>query len=208
MSTIFAQLPDDIQTALATNAGIVLKEFDPNMEMSVLETARQTIKQNILFATTGGVNTSCAYTYKDLGEDIDNCPKDAKEMLEVEKIECKLGGTGVTITPESAVSLFGAADKSGSEVVKIDPRRDVKLTDFKSLWYVCPYGTDHGFVAVKLENALSVGGFSSQSTKKDKTQFTFDYKGFSSLANPEKVPFEYYIKAKSSVPAVMTSPKV
>ena len=196
MAQKFVQIPAKIQQSLATNAGIVLKEFNPN---AVGEATQ--IQQNILFATTGGVNPTCVAELQDDGEDIDNCPKNAKEMQRVISWECKLAGTALTVTTDSALSLFGIADKSGSEVIKIDPRKQIKPTDFKALWYVCPYGTDGGFVAIKLDNALSTGGFSMQSADNGKGQFAFEYTGYSSIEAPEKIPFEFYLKEKDSLPA-------
>lgn len=199
MSEVLMQLPQDMQEALATNVGVMLKTFDPNTPL-----VADTIRQNILFATSGGVNATCTATKKDFGEDVDNCPKNTKELLRIESYECKMSGTALTVTKDSALSLFGNADASGgteSNPVVIKPRIEVKLEDFKTMWYVCPYGTKGGFVAVKLDNALSTGGFSMQTADKEKGKFAFDYTGFSSIDNPEIVPFEYYLKASAGAPA-------
>lgn len=205
MSKIFAQLPENMQKALATNAGLILKEFDPNASSITAET----IRPNILFATTGGVSTTCAMTPKDFGEDVDNCPKNTKELMQVESYECKMSGTALTITKESATSLFGVADvKTTSGVDEISPRMTPKNEDFKTLWYVCPYGVEGGFVAIKLDNALSTGGFSMQSTDKEKAQFAFEYTGYSSIDTPDVVPFKFYIKATGTAMMAEVKAKV
>lgn len=186
----FAQLPANMQEALATNAGIILSAFDP----ANVGTAEE-IRANILYATTGGVSTTCVATYKDFGEDVDNCPKNTKELLQVDYWECKMSGTALTVTGDNVTGLFGAADKGGSDVIEVTPRHNVKPEDFKTLWYVCPYGTQGGFVAVKLYNALNTGGFSMQSTDDGKGNFAFDYTGYTSIDNPHEVPFKFYLKA-------------
>ena len=200
---VYAQLPDALQDCLATSAGIVLSDFDPNGSHEA-----ETIKSSILFATSGGVNTSCVFTYKDNGEDVDNCPKNTKELLEVESVECTMSGTAVTLTDSSALSLLGAADKSGSDVIELAPRMDLKSEDFKALWYVCPYGKKGGFAAVKLDNALSTGGFAMQSEDNAKGKFAFSYKGYSSLTAPEAVPFRFYLRKAASLPAMEVLPEV
>ena len=197
MSTLFAQLPENIRETLATNAGIMLSDFDPAAPGTA-----ESIRSKILFATTGGVNPVCAATMKDFGSDIDNCPKNTMELAEIESWECSIGGSALTVTADTAVSLFGAADKKtdtkDSKLTVVQPRMTLKPEDFKTLWYVCPYGTSEGFVAIKLENAISTGGFSMQSTDKEKGKFTFTYKGFSSASEPAKVPFTFYVKQGSA----------
>lgn len=69
----YAQLPLDMEKAITTNAGIILSDFSP--ESPGEDSA---IREKILYATTGGVSVSCVATYKDWGEDIDNCPKNVK----------------------------------------------------------------------------------------------------------------------------------
>lgn len=196
----FSQLPKDVQNALSANAGIVLKQFNP------AEVGEDTaIQQNIMFATSGGVSTSCVFTYKDFGADIDNCPKNSKEMLQVESVECTMSGTAVTITSEAAVSLLGQADKqTSSSLDTVTPRMNIQDKDFQSLWYVCPYGTKNGFIAVELKNALSTGGLSIQSTDLEKGKFAFSYKGYTSLAKPKEVPFTFYVKADNALPSSLS----
>ena len=191
VETIYAQLPADFQNAISTTAGVVLSDFDPSGSNTA-----EAIQTSVLFATSGGVNVSCKYTFKDYGSDIDNCPKNTKELLDVESVECMLSGTGVTITSEAAKSMLGLADKSTEiSLDTVTPRINVKTSDFADLWYVCPYGTQGGFVAIKLSNALSDGGLSMQSTDLEKGKFAFSYKGYSSINAPTVVPFTFYLKA-------------
>ncbi|NCC84026.1 MAG: hypothetical protein EOM03_07855 [Clostridia bacterium] len=191
----FYDLPTDFVEKLATNAGIMLTDFTP---------ATGAYSQaDILFATTGGVNASIVPTYKDYGEDVDNCPKNTKEMKQLESVECKFSGTAVTMNTAAAKSLMGAADIGTVDTTKITPRATLSTGDFASLWYVCPYSdktgdTNGGFIAMKLIDALSSSGFAMQSTDKEKGQYAFEYMGHTSISTPETLPFEVYVKAGTS----------
>jgi hypothetical protein len=75
--------------------------------------------------------------------------------------------TAITVTTAVAKSLIGAADIGTVDTTKITPRSTLATGDFDDLWYVCPYSdktgdTNGGYLAVKLINALSTGGFSMQ----------------------------------------------
>ena len=208
VKTVFAQLPEEMQKTLTTSAGIVLNNFDPNMELGTAETAKATLRKALMFATSGGVNVTLSFEVVDGGEDVDNAPKNTKELAEYKSAEVKMSGTALTLTADTAISFMGAADKSGSEVVTIKPRLDLKLTDFKAIWYVCPYGTDGGFIAIKIDNALSTGGFNFQSEDDAKGKFSFEYTGFASIDAPDKVPFEFYMKASAVMPAKQVQAEV
>ena len=191
----FYDLPVDFVEKLATNAGIMLTDFTP--ATGAYSTA------DILFATTGGITATIVPTYKDYGEDVDNCPKNSKEMKVLDSVECKFAGTALTITTATVKSLIGAADIGTVDTTKITPRYSLESGDFDDLWYVCPYSdktgaTNGGYLAVKLANALSMGGFSLKSTDKEKGQFAFEYMGHSSIATPEVLPFEVYVKEGTS----------
>lgn len=87
------------------NAGVLLSDFNP---------ASPTVaRSNIIGATTGGVQFSATPSFIDFGEDIDNCPKNMKELKKLDEWEVTLGGTFVTVTGELAGRLVGAADVTG-----------------------------------------------------------------------------------------------
>lgn len=191
----FYDLPVDFVEKLTTNAGILLTDFTP--ATGAYSAA------DIFAATTGGINASIVPTYKDYGEDVDNCPKNSKEMKQLDFVECKLSGTALTITTATVKSLIGAADVGTVDTTKITPRAALAAGDFDDLWYVCPYSdktgaTGGGYLAIKLINALSTGGFTIQSTDKEKGQFEFEYMGHSSIYTPEELPFEVYVKEGTS----------
>lgn len=185
----FTQIPTDTFKTIQLNAGILMTTFDP-------ETAAVS-SDNMLGATSGGVNFKATPTYSDFGEDIDNCPKNTKELKKIESWEITLGGTMVTIKADLVKSLIAAADVSGT---KITPRTDLLDTDFSDLWWVGDYsdvntGDSAGFVAIHLINALSTNGFQIQSSDKAKGQFAFTYTAHFSIESQDVVPCEIYVQA-------------
>ena len=193
----FTRIPDDTFKNLQLNAGILLSSFSP---------ADGTISAaSILGATSGGVSFTATPTYSDFGEDIDNCPKNMKELKRLESWEVKMSGTFTGVTSDLANILTGAADKSDeSGVSKVTPRNDLSQDDFADVWWVGDYsavndddeggGAKAGFIAVHVLNSLSTGGFQIQSTDDAKGKFAFEFTGHYSMADQDKVPFEIYVK--------------
>jgi hypothetical protein len=71
------------------------------------------------------------------------------------------------------------------------PRRDLKQSDFKDVWWVGDKANG-GAYAIKLKNALSTGGLSIQSTKNGKGTNAMTLTGHFSLDNQDDVPMEIY----------------
>lgn len=188
----YTKIPANAFKQIQINAGILLKSFTP---------ATGTIEENAqIGATTGGINFTATPSYTDFGGDIDNCPKNMKELKRLESWEVKATGTLVTLDTAAAKSLIGAADIDGTDATKVTPRNDLADADFADLWFVGDYSdktgaTKGGFVAVHLMNALSTGGFQIQTSDKAKGQFAFEYTAHYSMAEQDTVPFEVYIKA-------------
>jgi hypothetical protein len=184
---------------LQLNAGILVTEFDP--------ATGELIASNIVGATSGGVSFEATPSFSDFGEDIDNCPKNTKELKKLDSWEAKMSGSFVTMDTKAAVSVIGTAAVASGDSTKVVPRNSVDAEDFKDIWWVGDYsdinedGTSAGkagFIAIKLINALSTGGFKIQSGDKAKGTFGFEYTGHYSLKNIDIVPFEIYIKAGSA----------
>nr|DAG29264.1 MAG TPA: major tail protein [Caudoviricetes sp.] len=188
----YTKIPANTFKQIQINAGILLKSFTP---------ATGTIEADAqIGATTGGINFTATPSYTDFGDDIDNCPKNMKELKRLESWEVKATGTLVTLDTAAAKSLIGAADIDGTDTTKVTPRNDLADADFADLWFVGDYSdktgaTKGGFVAVHLMNALSTGGFQIQTSDKAKGQFAFEYTAHYSMAEQDTVPFEVYIKA-------------
>lgn len=184
----YTQIPTDTFSTLQMNAGIVLADFDVT-DGSFEET-------DLIGATSGGVNVTATPEFSDFGEDVDNCPKNMLELKHLDSWEIKVSGTLVTLKAETAKKLLGAADIAGN---KITPRVDLVKTDFTDLWWVGDYsdvntGTNAGFIAVHVMNALCTGGFQLQSGDKSKTQFAFEFTGHVSIDAQDVVPIEIYVK--------------
>lgn len=185
----YTKIPETTFQNLQLNAGVLLSDFNP---------ADATVaNENIIGATTGGVNFTAVPAFSDYGEDIDNCPKNMLELKKLDSWDINMSGTFVTVDADSAKNLVGAADASGN---KITPRNDVLKTDFVDLWWVGDYSdengeTNGGFVAIHMMNTLSTGGFAIQSNDNGKGNFAFTYTAHYSMDAQEIVPFEVYVKA-------------
>lgn len=181
---MFTVIPQSTFDDLQTDAGVLLKTFNPATPAAPADSA-------IVCATTGGIQVSCVPTYSDYGEDIDNVPNNMKELKHLDGWECTLSTTCLGTSPELIKLSLGAADIDGTNTSKIIPRRDLEQTDFADLWWVGDKA-DGGFVAVKILNALSTGGFSLQTTKNGKGQISLEITGHVSIDAQSVMPMEFY----------------
>lgn len=190
----FTQIPANTFQSIQMNAGIFVDTFNPaTMEIGT-----------ILGATSGGNKFSDTPSYKDLGEDIDNCPKNTKELKMLESREVKSSGTFVMVTPAIAKMLAAAADIDSLDSTHIVPRNDLKPEDFNDFWWIGDYsdvndGSNAGFLAIHMKNVLSTGGFQLQSADKDKGKFDYEFTCHYSMSAPETVPYDMYIKQGAGV---------
>ena len=188
----FTKIPADTFKMLQLNAGVLATDFTP---------ASGTFdKDDQIGATSGGITFTATPTYSDFGEDIDNCPKNTKELKRLDEWEVTMSGTFVAADTAIAKMLIGAADIGTSDTTKVTPRNDLADADFSDIWFIGDYSdkngeTNGGFIAIKLINALSTGGFQLQTSDKSKGQFAFTFTGHYSINAQDTVPFEVYIKA-------------
>jgi len=190
----YTKIPADTFKQIQLNAGILVDAFDPATEEI----------GNIIGATTGGINFTATPAYSDYGEDIDNCPKNTKELKKQDDIDAKMSGTFVTVSAGLVKRLVAAGDVDANDARHIIPRKDLVDSDFQTIWWIGDYsdvndGSNAGFLAIKLMNALSTGGFQIQSTDKGKGQFAFEFTGHFSMAEQDKVPYEIYVKGSGDV---------
>lgn len=195
----FTQIPTDTFKKLQLGAGILATGFNP--------ATGELTASNIIGATSGGVSFEATPSFSDFGEDIDNCPKNTKELKKLDSWEAKMSGSFVTMDTNAAVSVIGTAAVASDDSTKVVPRNSVDTEDFKDIWWVGDYSDVNedgsstgkaGFIAIKLINALSTGGFKIQSGDKAKGTFEFEYTGHYSIEDADVVPFELYIKAGSA----------
>ena len=180
----FTKIPESTFNELQLNAGILLNDFDPETGTFA--------DSDIITATTGGIKIDVKPTYQDFGDDIDNCPKNTMELKKkTDADEVTVSSTSLCITEGLLMLQLGAADKDANTGA-IKPRKDLKISDFKSLWWVGDL-SNGGFVAVKIMNALSTDGFSLQTTDKGKGNIPFTLTGHVSINAQDVVPVEFYI---------------
>ena len=141
----FTQIPANTFKELQLNAGILTSNFAPTTG---------TVESNMMLgATSGGISFTATPTYTDLGDDIDNCPKNMMELKKLESWEVKMSGTFLTVNTAQAKSLMAAADIGSSDTTKITPRNDVAIKDFDDIWWIGDYSdkngaTNGGYIAI------------------------------------------------------------
>ena len=202
----FSQIPSDTFKHLAINGGIIAKAFNP--------ATGALAKTDILGAMTdAGVNVNVAMTYIDFAEGIANADRHTKELMKPDERTVTASGAFVTQNAELAKRLMGAADITTLEngVTKITPRDYLDIDeDFFDMWVLGDYsdknvGNGAGFIACKLLDCLSTGGFQLQSAQRDKWTFAFEFTAHYSLDAQETPPFELYLKEGTTAPGVTVS---
>ena len=180
---MFTVIPQSTFEEMQLDAGVLLNTFNPASPAAPADSA-------IICATTGGISASCVPTYSDLGEDVDNCPINTKELKHLDSWECTLGFTSLGVSPAQIKMALGAADIDAT-ASKITPRRDLEQTDFSDIWWVGDRA-DGGFVAIQLKNALSTDGFALTTTKAGKGQVAVTLTGHVSINAQDVVPMVFY----------------
>ncbi len=192
----FTQIPQDTFKELVMNTGILLSSFDP----STAEVAAN----SIIGATSGDVTFTATPTFTDLGDDINNCPKNMKELKRLDSWETKISGTFVSVNVANAKAMTAAADEVSG---KITPRNDIAESDFRDIWLVADYSDKNGkknggYLAIHMLNSLSTGGFQLKTGDQSKGQFSFEFTGHYSINAQDTPPFEIYIKAGEAEPGM------
>lgn len=190
MAGRFTKVPQNAFDALQLDAGMLLKRFDP--------ASPEVLDADIICATTGGINPTCTPTFSDFGEDVDNVPNNMMEFKHLDGWECKISTTGLGTSTELIQMALGCADVDGVDTTKVIPRAKLNQTDFKDIWWVGDKANG-GFVAIRLMNALSTGGFSLQTGKNAKGQVTIEITGHVSINAQDVVPMEFYSSDETEV---------
>lgn len=182
MAKLFTKIPTSTFDNTQLEAGVLLKTFNPAAPAAPAD-------EDIICATTGGINATCIPTYSDMGEDVDNCPNGMLELKHLDGWDCKMTFTALGVSESILKMAIGAADTAGN---KITPRASLKAEDFTDeIWWVGDKGSG-GMVAIKLMNVLSTGGFSLQTTKNGKGQLSVELTGHVSIEAQDVVPMEFY----------------
>ena len=191
----YEQIPATAFEELVTGVGFMCTSFTPDTGAY----------SGIAAATKGGMTFNPNVTYKDFGEDIDNCPKNTLELKRVDEYDPTLSGTGITVNVAFMQKLMAACTKTDPTTTggatKFTPSMTLADTDFiDQLWFVANYSADNsastgGSVAICLKNALNVGGLQIATTDREKGEFAFEFHGHFSIDDPDDVPFEVYLRA-------------
>lgn len=182
MARRFTVIPQDTFDGLQLDAGVLLKTFNP--------ASPSFDDEDIICATTGGIQASCVPTFSDLGDDVDNCPVNMMEFKHLDSWECKFSFTSLGTTAEAIRLALGAADITSNNT-KITPRKDLELTDFSDVWWVGDKANG-GLVAIQLKNALATSGFTLQTTKNGKGTTSVELTGHVSIDAQEDMPMVFY----------------
>ncbi len=190
MAIQFNQVKSDAFSTLQFGAGNLLNdtfELDDGALPSSIPDSM------IISSTKSGIKASCVPTFTDLGEDIDNCPKNTKELKQLDSWEAKFEATLMEMSATTAKLAFGCADETGGVVT---PRAEVAQTDFATVWWIGKT-LDGKYALIELINALSDGGFSFQSTDKSKGELAVSLVGHTTVTDESLVPMRFYIEVES-----------
>lgn len=193
MAILKEMIPTDTFDNIQNGAGMLLWDFDP-------ENPGDIDPEDIICATTGGVTISCKASYNDLAADVDNCQDGLLEFQYLEGYECSISTTSLAANAENIQFAVGAADiedKGGYK--KIIPRRSLKKSDAKDIWWAGPKANG-GAVAACLKNALSSEGFSLKTEKNGKGQTAITIMGHPTVETQTEVPMEYYVFPPATTP--------
>ncbi len=188
MALRYTQIPVNTFEQLVLNAGIMVDNFTPATG----------VIGNIIGATTGGLQFSATPSFLDFGEDIDNCPKNTKELMQTDDFEITATGTLLTVDANTVARGLALADvesvTGSTGLSKVTLRKDIDLeNDFKDVWIIADYGKG-GFIAIHMKDVMSTGGFQIQTTDKGKGQFPFTYTAHYSIDAQDDVPCEIFVQ--------------
>ena len=169
----FTQIPQDTFKKLVLNAGVLLSAFNP--------ATAEYDNDDIIGATSDDVTFVATPSYSDFGADINNCPKNTKELKRLDGWDVKLSGVWASMDATNAKSMVGAADEAGG---KTTPRNG-------------------GYMAIHMMNGLSTGGFQLKTGDRSKGKSTFEITGHYSITAQDTPPFEIYVKAGEAESATM-----
>lgn len=179
----------DAAQKMQIGAGLLLNSFD-------ITNPVEPANSEIICDTTGDFTITCTPETSDIFEDVNNAPTNTKEGKRIDGWTCGLSVESLTFTPAALRFALGAADISGNGV---SPRKQYKLADFASLYWVGDMlGDEDKLFVVVMDNAVSTGGISITTTNKGKGRMALDITPHVSTANQDKMPMDFYVLTKTS----------
>jgi hypothetical protein len=115
------------------------------------------------------------------------------EFKHLDSWEATMAFSSIKFNAENTKWSLGAADSAllSNGVTRISPRRSVRTSDFKDIWWVGDKANG-GAYAIRLLNALSTGGLNIKSTKNGKGTNDVTITGHVSIYDQDKMPMEIY----------------
>ena len=179
----FTKIPQNTFEELQINAGILVKDFD--VETGTFD------DEDMITATTGGITVNVKPSFEDFASDVDNASKNLMEFKRITETEVSISTTALNINEDLLMYMLGASDKDVTTGA-IKPRKDLKTTDFKTIWWIGDL-SNNGYIAVKISNALSTEGFSIKTSDKGKGNIALTLTGHTSLDAQDVIPAEFYL---------------
>lgn len=179
----FTRIPESTFQELQINAGVIAKRFNPATGILA--------EDALVTATTGGIKVDVNSQYSDMGSDVDNAPKNSKELKHKDSVEVKFSCTALCINKDMLKMALGAADEREADGA-IVTRTDLKQTDFQNLWFIGDL-SNGGYIAIKFIDALSTDGFSLQTSDKGKGKISLGFTAHTSLTAQTVEPVEFYL---------------
>lgn len=177
----------DAAQHMQTNAGLLLNTFD-------VSNPAEPDDEAIVCETTGDFSITCVPETEDFFADVNNAPTNTKEGKRITGWNCGLSITALSISEETLVLSLGAADVDDDG--GINPRRQYKMADFKSLYWIGDMIDENKLFSVVMDNTVSTGGLSFTSTNNGKGKLALTLTPHASLEDQEKIPMAFYILEK------------
>ena len=177
----------DAAQHMQTNAGLLLNTFD-------VKNPAEPKDADIVCETTGDFSITCIPNTDDFFSDVNNAVANTMEGKRITGWNCGLSITALSISEETLLLSLGAADVGTDG--GITPRRQYKMEDFKSLYWIGDMIDEKKLFAVVMDNTVSTGGLSFTSTNNGKGKLGLTLTPHASLEDREKIPMAFYILEK------------
>lgn len=178
----------DAAQHMQTNAGLLLNTFD-------VKNPTEPKDADIVCETTGDFSITCVPETEDFFADVNNAPNNTMEGKRITGWNCGLGVTALSVSTESLALALGASEAT-TDATGVTPRRQYKLDDFKSLYWIGDMIDETKLFVVVMDNTVSTGGLSFTSTDQGKGRLALSLTPHASLNAQDKIPMAFYILEK------------
>ncbi len=177
----------DAAQKMQVNAGLLLNRFNVSNPVEPAD-------EDIVCETTGDYSITCVPETSDFFEDVNNAPTNSKEGKRITGWTCGLSITALSVTEETLKFSLGASEIGDDGGIR--PRRQYKMEDFRSLYWIGDMIDENKLFAVVMDDTVSTGGLSFTSTNNGKGGLALELSPHATIANIDKVPMAFYILEK------------